>query len=114
MPWCHNCVEAMSAGAIPILEYFELFYPPLQHLENCITYSGYEGLEAAINLALSMDPDEIERLRKNVFDYYNNYLSMESITKKINTFSISGKGHLKVAIPFIPTREEYVSIPSLE
>ena len=112
MPWCHNSVEAMAAGAIPILEYGNLFYPALQNMKNCLSYSNYAELEKAINIALEMDTVEIEAMRKNVLDYYNTYLSIPSITKKINTFSNSTNKELKVAIPFVPTREEKLSIPS--
>lgn len=34
MPWSHNCIEAMSAGAIPILQYADLFYPQTGEYEK--------------------------------------------------------------------------------
>ena len=111
MPWCHNSIEAMSVGTIPILEYGNLFHPALENMKNCITYANYEELKSAINTALTLDPAQIEVLRKNVLDYYNKYLSIDSITGKINSFCNSTKVEMKVAIPFIPTWQEAVSIP---
>jgi hypothetical protein len=111
MPWCHNCVEAISVGAIPILEYADLFQPALQHMKNCLTFKNSDELASAINTALAMGAEEIEELRKNVLDYYNNYLSIESIQNRIHTFANSSIEEVKVAIPFVPTYKERASIP---
>lgn len=113
IPWSHNCAEAMSVGAIPILGYGNLFYPHLENLKNCLSYTNYEELQTAIERALAMEPFEIEAMQKNVADYYNNYLSIHSITKKIKTFINSPEYELKIAIPFIPTKKEWVAQVSL-
>ncbi len=107
IPFCHNSVEAMSMGAIPILEYGNLFSPHLENFKNCLSYTNYEELKMAIEKALTMQQSEIENMRKNVLSYYNNYLSLNSIAKKIKTFSESPKQELKVAIPFIASKEEW-------
>lgn len=112
MPWCHNTVEAMSVGTIPIIEYGNLFDPVLEHMKTCISYSGYEELGNVIEQVLAMDPTEIEKLRKNVFDYYEKYLSTGSITRNIHAFCHSTKKELTVAVPFIPTRKEAMAIPA--
>jgi hypothetical protein len=113
MPWSHNSVEAMSAGAIPILEYGSLFHPALEHRKNCLCYTNFDELKSAIDMALSMDTGEIALMRKNVFDYYTQYLSGDSITRRINEFYSSPNQLLKVAIPFVPTFKEWRSIPWL-
>ena len=113
MPWSHNCVEAMSAGAIPILQYGSLFHPSLEHRKNCLCYTNCDELKTAINTALAMEPAEIEMMRKNVFDYYNAYLSASAITAGINNFYRSPGQFLKVAIPFVPTAKEWQLIPWL-
>lgn len=107
MPWCHNCVEAMSAGAIPILEYADLFYPHLENYKNCLTFKNCAELQMAIEIALAMEASEIENMRKNVLNYFNDYLSVNSIAKKIKTFSKSPQQELQVAIPFIPSEKEW-------
>jgi hypothetical protein len=112
MPWCHNAVEAMSVGTIPIIEYGNLFDPALEHMKNCIRYSSYDELDKAINQVLAMDRAEIEILRKNVFEYFNKYLSTESITNSINSFCNSTREKLTVAVPFVPTRKEAKAIPA--
>lgn len=113
MPWSHNCIEAMSVGTIPILQYTESFYPNLKHGENCLRFTNEQELGMAIENALAMEQSEIEVMRKNVFNYYNSHLSMDSVIKKIQTFSKSSQPELKVAIPFIRTYEEYRSHKAL-
>ena len=112
MPWCHNTVEAMSVGTIPIIEYGNLYDPALEHMKNCIRYTSLKELEDAIKMVLTMERAEIERLRKNVLEYYDKYLSLDIINKKINAFCDSSKTELVVAVPFIPTRAEAIAIPA--
>lgn len=114
MPWSHNCVEAMSAGAIPILEYGSLFHPALEHKKNCLSYTNYEGLKSVIKMALEMQPGEIEVMRKNVFNYYEQYLSCNAISRRLIKFFYSPDSQLTIAIPFVPTMKEWRLIPRLE
>ena len=100
-PWCHNSVEAMSVGAIPILQYSNLFYPHLEHKKNCLTYTNFKELEEAIELAYAMKEDEIAVMRQNVIDYFEAYLSPDALAKKINDFAESAKTEIDVAVPFI-------------
>jgi hypothetical protein len=45
-------------------------------------------------------------------DYFAKYLSVESITKGINQFFMSGNRTVSVGVPFIPTLEEAKAIPA--
>ncbi|HUQ65721.1 MAG TPA: hypothetical protein VM101_06190 [Flavitalea sp.] len=112
MPWCHNTVEAMAVGTIPIIQYGDLYDPPLEHMKTCIRYNSLEELQTVIEQVLNMEQIEIDKLRRNVREYYNDYLSTDSITKKINSFFSSNKEKLTVAVPFIPTRAEAIAIPA--
>ena len=102
MPFCHNVIEAMACGVIPILQYDNYFVPQLKTNINCLTYKSEEDLINTINFALKMDTVEIERLRNNVLDFYSKYLSPISFIKKIEKHSqtsitisiISGKNSL--------------------
>ncbi len=113
MPWSHNCVEAMSVGAIPILEYGDLLYPALENSKNCLSFTDREGLQKAIERALAMEPSEIQDMRQNVLDYYDKNLSADSILNKIKTFSKSSRHELKVAFPFVANRKEWLSIQAV-
>ncbi|GEM_PF-868724 len=83
IPFCHNIVEAMSVGTIPLTNYGHLFNPPLIDMENCISFDTLECLINKVNLVINMNPDEIQRIRKNVIAYYNQILDMEKFCKKI-------------------------------
>lgn len=103
MPWCHNCVEAMSVATIPALEYGDLFEPAFEHEKNCLRYTNPTELETAIRKALTMEGPEIATMRKNVLRYFDEHLSVDGIVKKINAFVDSNNRELTVAVPFIPT-----------
>jgi glycosyltransferase involved in cell wall biosynthesis len=100
-PWCHNSVEAMGVGTIPILQYSNLFYPQLEHKKNCLTYNNYDELEEAIKLAFTMKEEEIALMRQHAIAYFEAYLSPDAIAKKIITFSESNKAEIDIVIPFI-------------
>ena len=102
MPLCHNLIEAMSVGTIPILQYADLCVPTLKHMENCLTFSSLNGLQAAMDLALSMDSGEVNRMKNNVILYYQNYLSLENTAETIKKFVASDKSVTSVAVPYIP------------
>jgi hypothetical protein len=107
IPLCHNCIEAMSVGAIPILEYNDMFYPHLEHLVNCLQFSNADELQAVVEKALAMTQAEIDCMRKNVLNYYDEHLSVINIKNKIRAFSRSDQHQLKLAIPFVATEEEW-------
>jgi hypothetical protein len=102
MPWSHNLVEAMSVGTIPILQYGNLMEPALVHKQNCLSYSNFEELQKAIETALTMDMDSVNRMRGNVIEYFEKYLSLQTVIAKINDLSNSGISSTNVVIPYIP------------
>jgi len=83
MPLCHNVVEGMSVGCIPILEYPEYFDPPLRDNEECLAFSGKRELLRAVRRCLDMDEAEIRRLRRRVLHYYETHLQAEAFGRKL-------------------------------
>ncbi len=83
MPLCHNAVEAMAVGTIPILEYAEHFHPKLEHLKNCIIFEGKEDLVSKVKEVLKMPTAQIQTLRKNVIAYYEQYHSPKGFIEEI-------------------------------
>jgi hypothetical protein len=75
MPMCHNAVEAISMGCIPILCYENWFMPNLVHGVNCLSYCDLDGVKRAIDTALAMSQKDISLLRSNVWNYYDRYLN---------------------------------------
>lgn len=83
MPMCHNAVEAMAVGSIPLLEYAEYFHPALIHQQNCIIFKGKEDLLIKLREVLAMEKDDIEKLRANVIRYYDTYLEPSLWVEKV-------------------------------
>ncbi|MGX7668116.1 ATPase [Flavobacterium pedocola] len=73
MPMCHNVVEAMSVGVIPIINYENWLNPSLEDKVNCLVYHDQKDIANVIDLALSMSEAEILHLRKNVVLYFESY-----------------------------------------
>ncbi len=83
IPQSHNAIEAMSVGAIPILQYAEYFHPPLQHDLNCITFSGEADLLDRIAYVRSLGEDKIRAMRRAVVAYYEQYLRHDTAANLI-------------------------------
>ena len=82
-PMCHNAIESMAVGTIPIMGYGEWFFPPLEHGKNAVIYSDKEDMKAKIRDVLNMDDQTIQKMRRNVIDYYDKHLSGESFVNKV-------------------------------
>jgi len=83
MPLCHNLVEALASGAIPILQYADYLQPPLENGVNCFAFKDAEGLRKIIAEVLEMDPERIRAMRGNVSDYYDQFLAPGCFTKRL-------------------------------
>lgn len=77
MPMCHNVVEAMAVGTIPLISYPEWLHPNLKHLTNCIVFDGKDDLVEKMRLVLGMPVPLIAQMRANVVDYYESHLRPE-------------------------------------
>ncbi|CAD5277425.1 MULTISPECIES: hypothetical protein [unclassified Imperialibacter] len=94
MPMCHNVIEAMAVGVIPILEYPEYFHPSLTPGVNCITFEGTENVHTKIREVLNFSESKIDELRKGVIEYYDRFLAPESWVSRMKTQSIHTEGNL--------------------
>jgi hypothetical protein len=75
MPLCHNVIEAMAAGCVPILQYNEYLSPPLQNGINCLAFHDEHSLELILNSIFSMGQDQIQQLRAGVRAYHEENLA---------------------------------------
>jgi hypothetical protein len=79
----HNLIEALSVGTIPITEYPELMYPPLEDGVNCIAFRGAAGLRDAVDRALAMSAADAQRLSKGAAAYYDQYLKPDAAIRRL-------------------------------
>lgn len=83
MPFSHNVVEAMSVGTIPILQYPEMFTPPLTNMVDCLSFDSKNDLIDKINFALNLETEKISAMRENVLKYYDENLKPEIAVDKL-------------------------------
>jgi hypothetical protein len=105
LPMCHNAIEAMALGTIPILSYPDWFFPTLEHKKNAIIYSGKEDMLTKINEVFNMSEAEITQMRKNVIEYYDTYLGAKNFISKYDS-SKSDKNTIILHYRLIPTFAE--------
>jgi hypothetical protein len=85
MPMCHNVIEAMAVGAIPIINYPEWFNPSLRHMENCIVFDDKKDLIKKIEDVLGMGQKNVSEMRHKVIDYYEKHLSPRKFISDIES-----------------------------
>ena len=87
VPFSHNVVEAMSVGTIPFIQdtYAELFRPPLSHGINAYIFENVENVETRADELFLLSDEQISQMRKSVLEYYNNYLTPQSVIKRIES-----------------------------
>lgn len=73
----------MSVGAIPVLNYAEVFSPPLEHMKNCISFKTREELILSIHEIRHLSQGKINELHENVINYYEQYLTPERFAERI-------------------------------
>lgn len=83
MPMCHNAVEAMAVGTIPIINYPEWFTPPLRDMENCVEFQTKEDLVKKIRKVLSMPKEEVRSLGAKALRYYERFLAPERFLDRV-------------------------------
>lgn len=82
-PMCHNIIEAMAVGTVPLTEYPEQFDPPLRHGENCLIYSGEDELRSQIREVAGMEPAELAALGRAAADYYDHHLAPKPFIRSL-------------------------------
>jgi glycosyltransferase involved in cell wall biosynthesis len=84
MPHCHNIVEAMSVGTIPITNYGGYLTPPLEDGVTCLAFDAPDGAVAAVRRALAMPAAEIAAMRANVVRYHDEHLAAPAFRRRLD------------------------------
>jgi len=83
MPMCHNAIEAIAVGTIPLINYPNWFLPRLTDGANCVAFSTLDELASGLERIFRMDADSIAALRRGVIQYYLRYLQPESFVQRL-------------------------------
>ena len=73
-PMCHNLIEAMSVGTIPLIEYGDRLRPQLIDGDNAICFRGTGGLRDAIDRIRQLTPSQLDQMSRSAADYYDKHL----------------------------------------
>ena len=81
MPLCHNIIESMSLGTIPILHksYAKLMSPELIHLENAFIFDDFDSFDSTFKKVFSLDDNTLTAMHKNVENYSKKYLDSDAV-----------------------------------
>jgi hypothetical protein len=82
LPMCHNAIESMAVGTIPIIGYPHWFFPSLEHMKNAVIYTDADDLVRKIDEVLAMNSAEIKLLREGVVRYYDAHLGGANFVRK--------------------------------
>lgn len=70
MPLCHNVVEAMAYGCIPIFSYPEWLPDGLEHRRNCMIFRSLSELTEVLDEIRHYDDQKCQQLRNALLTYY--------------------------------------------
>lgn len=91
-PYCHNHIESMYCGTIPICQN-NFYYYGLTDKKNSLQYSDLNGLKSIIKSVIcgEIAKDDIQQLRQNVYELYGCHYSLNAYRNKLLKFLESDK-----------------------
>lgn len=89
-PFCHNIVEAMAVGTIPITQYGAFFAPPLRDGEERLAFDSLPALTAVLRRVLAPGHGK-GALGANAAAYHEKHLSLGAAAARIRAFAADDK-----------------------
>lgn len=86
-PMSHNAIEALAVGSVPIIQYPELFYPPLEHNVNCLVYKNKQELVDVLKRAMNMSPEDAATLSIGAAAYYDQFLEPKRVVQRLLAYN---------------------------
>lgn len=87
MPYCHNTIESMACGAIPLFQSFP-YYPGMIEGYNCLSYQTLDEMDNVIRRILEgeIPSHELDLMGKRTKELYDSHFSKKAIKQKIDGF----------------------------
>ena len=101
-PTCHNLIEAMSVGTIPLIEYGNRITPTLRDGETAICFQGRSGLVDAVHRIDQMTTEDLRRIRQNVAAFFDEHLCGSAFMRALRDGGFDTSAG-KVCMPFHDT-----------
>jgi hypothetical protein len=90
-PYCHNQIESMAAGCIPVTQLSRFFVPPFRDKIDALTFEKLGELPALMRGILNGEYKKaIPAMRERVLGYYKNHYSFRSFERKLNFLKENG------------------------
>jgi len=84
-PFCHNQMESMLAGCIPITQFARFFVPNFKHELNSLLYNTLDELILLLsNVASDKYLNSVSSMHTEVVSYYKKYYSFDSFKNKLD------------------------------
>lgn len=83
IPHCHNLIEALAVGTVPILGYAEHCHPSLTGGSNCLTFNDREELRSAVRKALSMSESAAAQMRTEAATHYDSAVAVDAFAGRL-------------------------------
>ncbi len=85
-PYCQNLNEAMACGSVPLLQFPDAYFPPLESGTNCLSFKASEDFPDTVGQALKMNDSAWKGLRKRAIAYHEDHLSLNSLAGRLQAF----------------------------
>jgi hypothetical protein len=93
-PYCHNQIESMLAGCIPITQFNRFFIPRFDHESNALLFNTIEDMISILTkIAQGKYDSYIPSMRKSILAYYQCNYSFSSFKEKISFLIDNKKGY---------------------
>jgi hypothetical protein len=92
-PYCHNQIESMLAGCVPVTQFNRFFVPRFEQEKDALLFETKEELRKELEKIVSGAYEGIIRsMRRNILSYYRDYYSGQSFKEKISSLLENGVG----------------------
>ena len=93
-PFCHNQIESMLAGCIPITQFARFFLPHFTHESDSLLFNELDDLFSLLTSVTSGKySSHLDSMRKGIINYYQNNFSIESFKNKLHFLLENEKKH---------------------
>lgn len=92
-PYCHNQLEGMASGAIPICEKYHSkpLYTQMKHNINCFCYDNLDELGLILEKIICNYSEDDLKMRNATTKLYNDCFSLSAFNSKLSGFLSSSK-----------------------
>lgn len=103
-PYCHNQIESMGAGCIPVTQFNRFFIPHFEHKKNALLFDTLEELKIELEKIVSGIYNETE-MRENILKYFQENYSFSSFENKLSYIITN---NIRETTYHIATGEEHI------